>query len=544
MRPPRADFVVCGQVVVAVEPGGLERAEAIGIADGRVVSTGTRQEVTEAAATGARVFDAGNAAVIPGLHDFHIHLVGLARARRAVLLDDAPDGPEVVARLRGAVRALELGAWLTGRGWSEAQVSMLSAGELSNAVGEHPAFLTSHDGHSAWASPAALRLAGVDAGTSDPRGGRLERDAHGEPTGMLRETALDLVAPFAARLQGDALRAPLDATLAELAVHGITGASEAGDYTDASGTGADAALGDSYSSLTDLGALVDGRLRLTLGIPADAIPAAAARGLRTATMLEGRDTMRFGWAKEYADGALGSGTAALFAPRTCGDGGAGILRVEPDELDALFAAARPTRIGMAIHAIGDRSAAIVLDAVERAAQRRHGTPPDRMEHAQLLRAGDVARFAALGVTASIQPIHAAADRDLVEACWDGRQHGAYAWRSLADAGTLLAAGSDAPVEAVNPWLGIFAAVHRRLPSDARDDWRPAQALRLAEALSAYTIGSARAIGADDEGHLRPGARADLAVLSVDLPTLLAADERLAQVRSVLTLVGGREVAIS
>jgi predicted amidohydrolase YtcJ len=382
----------------------------------------------------------------------------------------------------------------------------------------------------------------VDAGTSDPRGGRLERGAHGEPTGMLRETALDLVAPFVARLQGDALRAPLDATLVELAAHGITGASEAGDYTDASGTGADAALGDSYSSLTDLGALVDGRLRLTLGIPADAIPAAAARRLRTATSLEGRDTMRFGWAKEYADGALGSGTAALFAPRTCGDGGAGILRVEPDELDALFAKARPAGIGMAIHAIGDLSAAIVLDAVERAAPRRHGTPRDRMEHAQLLRAGDVMRFAAVGMTASIQPIHAAADRDLVEACWGDRQDGAYAWRSLADAGTLLAAGSDAPVESVNPWLGIFAAVHRRLPSDARDDWRPGQALRLAEALSAYTLGPARAIGAADEGHLRLGARADLAVLSVDLPTLLAADERLAQARSILTLVGGREVA--
>ena len=256
----------------------------------------------------------------------------------------------------------------------------------------------------------------------------------------------------------------------------MTGASEAGDYTDRNGIGADAALGDSYSTLTDLGDLVDGRLRLTLGIPADAVPAAAERGLRTGATLEGRRTMRFGWAKEYSDGALGSGTAALFEPRSCGTPDGGILRVSPDELDALFAAGRSAGIGLAVHAIGDRAAAAVLDAVERASERRSTAPPDRLEHVQLLRQQEVDRFERLGVTASIQPIHAAADRDLVEACWDGRQDRAYAWRSLRSAGAHLAAGSDAPVESVNPWLGMFAAVHRRLPADSRGDWRSEQAL--------------------------------------------------------------------
>ena len=297
------------------------------------------------------------------------------------------------------------------------------------------------------------------------------------------------------------------------------------------GIGADAPFGDSYSSLTDLGDLLDGRLRMTLGIPVDAIPAAAARGMRTGAALDGRRTMRFGWAKEYSDGALGSGTAALFEPRTCGTPDAGILRVTDDELDALFAAGRAAGIGLAVHAIGDRAAAAVLDAVSRAPARGHGVPNDRLEHAQLLRPEEAARFARLGVTASIQPIHAAADRDLVESCWDGRQDGAYAWRSLRAAGAHLAAGSDAPVESVNPWLGLFAAVHRRLPTDARDDWRTEQALTIVEALNAYTLGPARAIGALDEGHLRVGARADLAVLNVDLDTLLAADDRLADVRA-------------
>jgi hypothetical protein len=532
-----AELVVRGHIVLAATPGGIETAEAVAIADGRIIAAGGRDDVS---AAGARVVDAGDAVVVPGIHDFHIHLVGLARARGAVRLDDARDAREVADRLAAAASRSAPDAWIAGRGWTDAQLST-GVAALEAAVGQHPAFLSSHDGHSAWASASARRVAGIGPATPDPPGGRIERGARGEPTGILRETALDLVAPHVDRAQGDALRGPLAATLRELAGLGITGASEAGDYTDANGTGPDVDLGDSYSTLTELGDLLDGRLRMTLGIPADAIAAAAARGLRTGQRLDGRRTLRFGWAKEYADGALGSGTAALLAPRTCGPADTGILRVSDDELDALLAAARPAAIGMAIHAIGDRAGRGLLDAMARAAPRRAGVPNDRAEHVQLLEPADAARFAGLGVTASVQPIHAAADRDLVEECWGGRQGHAYAWRRLASRGALLAAGSDAPVESVDPWLGVFAAVHRRLPTDERGDWRPDQALSVTEALAAYTLGPARAIGASDEGHLRPGARADLAVLSVPLEVLLSADERLSGVHSVLTLVDGSEV---
>ena len=147
------------------------------------------------------------------------------------------------------------------------------------------------------------------------------------------------------------------------------------------------------------------------------------------------------------------------------------------------------------------------------------------------------------MVASIQPIHAAADRDLVDEHWAERADDAYAWRRLLDHGTVLAAGSDAPVESVNPWLGCYAAVHRSFPGDARGDWRPEQAMRLAEALRAYTLGPASALGAADEGHLRVGARADLAVLTTDLASLLEAGAALAEVRSELTLVEGRDVPI-
>ena len=539
MKRARATLVVVGDVLVAAVPEAPERAEALGIAEGRVVSVGRRDDVLAGAAPGAEVLDVGEAAVIPGLHDFHIHLVGLARARSGVLLDDASDGHEVAARLRRHARTLPDGAWLTGRGWTEGQLAGLDLTILEEAVGERPAFVSSHDGHSAWASDAARRASGVGAHTADPEGGRVERSLGGEPTGALRETALDLVASHVPRLQGAALRPALEATLDELAAHGLTGASEAGDYTDENGIGIDAALGDSFSTLTDLAEVLDGRIRMSLGIPADAIGAAAERGYRTGAPLAGLRTLRFGWAKEYADGALGSGTAALFAPRTCGDAAdAGILRVTEDALDSLFATARPAGIGMAIHAIGDRAAAAVVDAVERASPRAGGAPPDRMEHAQLIRARERGRLAGLGVTASIQPIHAAADRDLVERCWDGRQEDAYPWRSLTEAGALLAAGSDAPIESVNPWLGVFAAVHRRFPSDWRDDWRADEALTLLEALHAYTLGPARAIGAADEGHIRAGARADLAVLNVPLDALLSAAVDFEDVRAVLTFVDG------
>lgn len=528
------DLVIRGSIVTGANPDGLEVAEAIGIADGRVASVGRRDEVP--ISTGTRLLDAGDAAVIPGLHDFHIHLVGLARSRRAVHLDDAAGAGGIASRLSAAAAGMPADGWITGRGWNEAHVAS-GLELLEGVVGGRPAFLMSHDGHSAWASAAARRLAGLDGVTTDPDGGRIERDGHGDATGILRERALDLVAPFVTRLQGEELREPLEATIRELASMGITGASEAGDYTDANGIGTDKALGDSYSSLTDLGDLIDGHMRLTLGIPADAVAAATARGLRTGAALDGRRTMRFGWAKHYTDGALGSGTAALFSP----DGDLGIMRVSPERLDADLTAGRAAGIGLALHAIGDRAIASALDAVERAVPRAPGVPRDRIEHAQLLRSSDTGRFAPLGVVASIQPIHAAADRELVEAGWPGRQDDAYAWRSLARAGALLAAGSDAPVESANPWLGLFAAVHRRFPADARGDWRPAQALTITEALSAYTLGPARAIEAADEGHLRIGARADLAVLSVSLETLHRADEALATVRSELTLVDGQEV---
>lgn len=542
MSPPRAGTVVIGQVVIAAEADGLVTAEAIGIGDGRVVSGGTRDEVLEAARPDATRIEVGDRAVVPGLRDFHLHLVGMARARREVLLDDAADLGELASLLRVGAERLPADAWLRGRGWREEAMAGVDRETLDRAAGGRPTLLYSHDAHSAWASPAALRRAGLDRSSMDPAGGRLERDSAGELSGVLRETATDLVESVAERLGGEELASAVDETVADLAALGVTAVVDAGDSAPDGGDGPFAALGDRASALLSLRDRLEGRLRLTVNLPASAIAAAAALGLTSGTLVDGSETVGMGWAKAYVDGALGSRTAALFEPYTCGPPGqTGIPRLSPEELDALIAAGRGAGIGLAIHAIGDRGVADVLDAFERAGHREPGAPPDRIEHLQLMRPADLPRLAARDLTASMQPVHCAADRPMVEACWADRQADAYPVAALRAAGARLAFGSDAPIESPNPWTGIFAAVHRRFPRDGTPDWQARQAIGVEAALSAYTASSARAAGLMDEGHLRPGARADLAVLNVDLATLLRADDALADVGADLTLVDGREV---
>jgi predicted amidohydrolase YtcJ len=541
MSQLRASLVVTGQIVVSIEAGGVKTAEAIGIADGRVVAVGSRDEVLEGKAPAARLVAAGPAAVIPGVHDFHLHLVGMARARRAVRLSGVVSPAAFLAATRQAGAELVADAWLRGQGWSEALLAATPLEWLEDAVGDRPALLYSHDSHSAWASAAARRAAGLSAETPDPPGGLIERGPGGEPTGLLRESATDLVESAAGRLRGPALDAGLDEVLADLAGLGITGATDAGDTIAESGSGEFAMLGDSASTLFGARSRLDRRIRLTVNLPAVAIGAAAAMELATGAALPGTSTLRLGWAKAYADGALGSRTAALFQPYRGGTSDeVGIMRLTAEQLDGLASAARAAGISLAVHAIGDRAVAAALDAIERAPARHEGTPPDRIEHAQLVRPSDVPRFAELGVTASLQPVHVTSDRPLAEAGWGDRLDQAYPWRSLQNAGARIAFGSDAPIETPNPWLGLFAAVHRRAPGDGSSEWLPQEALDPIAAFAAYIRGPALAMERPEEGYLGVGGLADLAILNVDLATLLAGDERLATVRSDLTLVDGRE----
>jgi hypothetical protein len=538
MTTPRASSVLIGQVLVSASPDGLQTAEALGLADGRVVASGTRADVLDAAAPGARVADFGDAAIVPGLCDFHLHLVGMARARREVRLDEATTPDAIVAAMAAAARELEPSGWLRGRGWHDPVLAGTDQRLLDEAIGRRPALVYSHDGHSAWASPAALTAAGIDASTAEPAGGRIERDALHAPNGILRERAVDLLDAVAGGLSGADQDGALRATLAELASLGVTAAVDAGDATADGGNGSYVGLGDGASALLTSSA-VDGRIRLWVNLPAAAIPAAAELELRTGDRIPDRRDVRIGWAKAFVDGALGSRTAALFEAFTCGEpGDTGIARLSSEELDDIIRMARGADIGLAIHAIGDRGAAMVLDAVERGPARSAGVAPDRMEHLQLMRAVDVPRLKTADITASVQPIHCASDRALVDACWSDRAAFAYPWRDLQRAGTRLAFGSDAPIESSNPWHGVFAALHRRFPGDGTADWQPHQRLDISAALAGYTSGPAEAGGWPAVGHLRPGANADLAVLNLSLDALRCADEQLAEARALITLLNG------
>jgi len=353
------------------------------------------------------------------------------------------------------------------------------------------------------------------------------------------------VGEHAGRLSGADLEAALGEVVEELLKLGFTGATDAGDATSANGAGRYASLGDSFSSLSAAVGVLDGRFRATLDFPVEAMSAAASEGIRSGAPLPGTTTVTAGWAKVYADGALGSRTAAVFSPYGCG-GGTGILRLAPEELDSIVRGARAAGIGLAVHAIGDRAAAAVLDALERREPREPreprelAVPPDRMEHLQLVRSADLPRLARLDVTASLQPLHLAADRETAERCWPDRLADAYPLASLAAAGARLAFGSDAPIESPNPWLAMHVAVHRRLPGEAVA-WRADEGIAPGAALAAYTTGPARGAGRDDIGHLRAGAVADLAVLDCDLETLARSGPALSETASTMTMVAGRIV---
>ena len=281
---PAAELVLTGEIVVSAGSRGLETAESIAIGAGRVLAAGRRADVLGASRGAREVLADG--VIVPGFHDFHLHLVGMARARHEVALDALTTRDEVTAVvLAAAAEGPSTAAWVRGRGWHEGLLDV----ERLNAdpwLQQRPALIYSHDAHSAWASPAALRLVGLAAG-EQPIGGLIERHRSGEPTGLLRERACDVVEARAGRMDGDQLDGALRETLAELASLGVTGATDAGDSSAENGTGPEAALGDSASRLRVRASLLDGAMRLSINVPASAIEAAAGFGMRTGRPLPG-----------------------------------------------------------------------------------------------------------------------------------------------------------------------------------------------------------------------------------------------------------------
>jgi len=519
----------------------MPRVQAIGIRDGRVIAAGSEGKVQAAVGGRAEPLNLRGRAVIPALTDAHIHFTAYAIGRRELRLEGVDDFDTVVEHAAVAAAALPEGAWLLGGGWDHSRWGgrWPNAADIDAHTPDRPVFLTRKDGHSAWANSRALELAGIDDDTPDPPGGSIQREKK-HATGILFENALDLVRrriPAATQVERlDAIRA----AMIEAHSYGM-----AGIHLMPSLSAGDGALTLSdYQMLRALGQL---KLRCLIHIGLDGLDDALRLGLRSGL---GDRWLRIGGVKMFSDGSLGSETAEMLSHYE-GRRHLGTATMSTDELNDAVRRALVGGIAVTIHAIGDAANRRVLDAIELAQMEisdqglGNESPqppiPNRIEHAQIVHPQDIPRFAQLGVIASMQPIHATADMEAADRLWGDRCASAYAWKSLQNAGATLAFGSDAPVEALNPWLSVHAAVTRQRPGNVPPaGWYPEQRIDITSALRGFSVGAAAAAGAaHEQGTLLPGMLADLAILSADPFKINPSD--LHAVGSELTMIEGEVV---
>jgi predicted amidohydrolase YtcJ len=480
----------------AVLFSGCEPEVAAGV-DGRILAAG--EGARSAAGRQARVVQLRGRAW-PGLIDAHVHLEGLADRHLTLDLTGLSSLEEALTRISDWSDKLPAGAWVAGAGWYNdawPDRAFPTRAQLDKAAGGRPVFLRRKDGHSAWVSSAALKLASIDRVTEDPPGGGIDRDETGEATGILRETAMHLVDVLVPRPSEGELDDAMARALAELAALGLTGVHS---MDTARGFG-------SWQRLRARGALP---LRITYNIPLADLAHAERIGVRSGW---GDEWLRIWGVKAFLDGSLGSRTAEML------DGSGTARLTQPDLVEMVERCAR-AELNVCLHAIGDGAVRRALNALAPHREARPSWRP-RIEHAQCVNPKDMKRFARIGVIASMQPIHAVADRELVEQYWPKVSGHSYAWGALERAGARLAFGSDAPVESADPIAGIDAATLWR-----RKGSHPELAVSRAAALRAYTSGAAYAVGMEkDAGTLRPGKLCDMTVV----------DEG----RVVATVVGGR-----
>lgn len=503
---------------------GAAPVEAVRIRQGRFSFVGALAEA-RAAGQGAREIDLGGAAAFPGFIDSHVHLPGVGMA--AMLLDLV--GVESIAAMTqrlGAYASQHPEGALMGRGWIEThwpERRFPSRADIDAVVSDRPVLLERIDGHAAVVNSAALALAGIDANTPDPAGGRIERDASGAATGMLIDNAVALVqsrfpAPTAA-MQRQAL-------LQGAQLYASRGWTRVGNMST---TLAEAELFQQLAATGELPLSAD--LYLT---PEDAAPA-FARGPY------GEGAVRVRGVKLYVDGALGSRGAALLAPYSDAAGD-GLLVTPVEELRDLMRGARVRGLQVVTHAIGDRGNRIALDLYRDIFVNDANALRDarwRIEHAQVISPQDLPRFAQMGVIASMQPSHAISDLHFAPArLGDGRLAGAYAWKSLLESGATVAAGSDAPVEKGDPLIEFYAASYRHdLQGFAGPNWHLEEAVSREQALAMLTSAGAYAAMSEAEaGTIEAGKNADLSAFSVDLMT--AAPAAIPAASAVLTIANG------
>jgi predicted amidohydrolase YtcJ len=512
------------------------RAQAVAIKGNRILAVGTDADVRPLLRPGGQAVNLAGRTVIPGLTDAHVHFgwYSLAVHQGRIDLDNVPSKAEALSRVAERADSLPAGSWIRGGGWNKnvwPGLSFPTAADLDAVAPQHPVALEDKSHHATWVNSLALELAGITANTKEPQGGEILRDEAGLPTGILLETAAELVYEVIPEPEVDAFVEALRRSQAEAHSLGLTGFHDPGHPKI-------------LAALQVLRARGELDLRALVHIPCEGLQAAMDLGLCSGF---GDERLRIGGVKIFADGALGPQSAHMLAPYEGSDDNLGIPTHTAQVLSELVRKAHRAGISIAAHAIGDAANRAVLDAI--AASRLSREPvssrpalPDRIEHAQLLHADDVSRLAAMGVVASMQPIHATSDMEMADRYWGDRCDLAYAWRSVRDSGAWLAFGSDCPVETLDPLAGIHAAVTRRRAdgSPGPEGWIPKQRLSVDEAVHAYTLGAAyTSAESHSKGSLVPGRLADAVVLSHDLFSVDPME--IVQVQVEMTVFDGRIV---
>ena len=530
---PAADLIISNAKVYTVD-AAHPRAEALAVLGTRIVAVGTSAEIDAWRGPNTKVIDGRGRLVLPGFNDAHVHFISGGLQLDSVELNDAQSPEEFARRIGNFAKRVPKGEWITGGDWDEEkwQPPHLPNKELIDPVtADTPVFVTRYDGHESLANSYVLKLAGVTAKTPDPPGGTIVRDAQGNPTGVLKDAAQAFVWNKMPPLSHERRLRAAKRALAYAARLGVTSLQDMGPDRE------DVAV---YSELAERGELTS---RIYAAPPIASVDDQVKVGIRHAW---GSDYLRLGALKAFADGSLGSTTAYFFEPYTDAPNTRGLLNsgmIPLSKMRDRFLKGDGAGLQLCVHAIGDAAISQILDFYTEV-EKAHGAADRRwrIEHSQHVATKDFDRYAQLKVIASVQPYHAIDDGR-----WAERRIGperiktTYAFRTFLDKGVRLAFGTDWTVAPLNPMLTLYAAVTRAtLDGKNPNGWVPEQKIKLAEAIEAYTMGSAFAEFQDTQkGSLTKGKLADIVILSDDL---FAIDPKnIRDVNVDTTIVGGRVV---
>ena len=520
------------------------RAKALAVRGDRILAIGEEPDVLKLKGPNTAIVDLQGRFVMPGFNDAHMHLVEAGFKQLTVNLTGVRSIQEFRERIREqAERALPT-EWITGFGWDDTlwhPPDLPTRWDIDEVTTDHPVFVTRTDGHVAVANTLALKLARVTADTKAPSGGEIVRDATGEPNGLLRESAMELVSSAIPPPTPEKLREAIEAALQDIARNGITSVQ---DYSDGSSSSGWKAF-KTFEQLESEGKLT---VRISEWLPFSE-PLDVLRDRRSAHA-QSDLMLHYGMLKAFMDGSLGSHTAAMLEPFSDDPKNTGLPQYEQEKLNAMAKERVAAGFQLGFHAIGDKGVQMALDAfaeAQKAASEKglkafDGTQGYRLrvEHAQVTTPAQITHFKDLRVIASMQPCHLLTDMHWAQSrLGEQRAAHSYAWDEFLDHGVKLAFGTDYPVESVSPFRGLYAAVTRK-SEDGKQQYVPAQKITMEQALAAYTAGSAYAEFAEkDKGTLAPGMLADFVVLDRDL-TAVPPDKVLGT-RVLRTVVGGKTV---